>query len=42
MGKPHTEITSPTKKFIKWMIDTATKIEAAIFVIKVLFTSMPL
>jgi hypothetical protein len=30
MGKPHTEITSPTKKFIKWMIDTAIKMKAAI------------
>ena len=42
IAKPQTEITPPIKKFIKWTIDTAIKIEAAIFVIKVLFTSMPL
>ena len=33
IAKPQTEITPPIKKFIKWMIDTAIKIEAAIFVI---------
>ena len=31
IAKPHTEITPPTKKFIKWMIDTAIKMKAAIF-----------
>jgi hypothetical protein len=31
--KLQTEITPPIKKFIKWIIDTAIKIEAAILVI---------
>jgi hypothetical protein len=32
MVKPQTEITPPIKKFIKWTIDTAVKITAALFV----------
>jgi len=32
IAKPQTEITPPIKKFIKWMIDTAVKITAAVFV----------
>jgi hypothetical protein len=33
MVKSQTEITPPIKKFIKWTIDTAVKITAALFVI---------
>jgi hypothetical protein len=32
IAKPHTDITPPTKKFIKCMIETTIKTKAAILV----------
>lgn len=39
MAKPQTEITPPTKKFIKCTTDTAMKIKAVILITKELFIS---